>query len=998
VTTASDDQRPPAPAERRIAPDAWDEPIAIVTGPQLVVAGPGTGKTEFLVRRALHLIDDGVRPDELLLLSFSRRGADDLRRRVEDRLTRSFTALAASTFHSLAYRLIERFDSDVADTPALLTSPEQVALVHEMLGEEDPGAWPLPFRGLLRTHTLAAEVADFVLRCSELLIDADRLEARVAERAEWRAMPGFLRRYRATLDRIDRIDYGTVQARAVELLSEPEVADSVAAQHRYLLVDEYQDTTTAQAELLRRLYRPHHNLTVAGDPYQSIYSFRGTELGNIAAFPETFPDAAGAPATRWVLTASFRVPAAILDAAVRITAGGELPGAAGPVEPAPGTGAVDTYGFDQASHEAAWIAAEIQRLHLTDGIPYRGMAVLVRSKRRFLAELSRALDRHRIPHDRPDARLIDHRAVRLVFDCVLAAIEPGDLADRAVERILLGPLFALPLGSFRALQRERVGAGHSWAEALAARTDAVAALAPLLEDSAWAVDRPAADGFWWLWTRLPGLPELVASPNATDDLAAWSSFSQVLNRLRERSPGLSLADYLRLSEDEDFEATPLLGFRRADADRLTLTTLHQAKGLEFDVVFIADAVEGVFPDLRRRDSLLATSRLATTRPAEPGAYVHFRLQEEMRLAYTAMCRARRRVVWTATSSGIELGEGAPSRFLPLVAGVDSDAAATRPPPPHGSVVTPLDAEAWLRRRLRDPAAAPPVRLAAVAALTAAEDWGLRSVDSFSGVRRRGPNAGLVHGRLRLSPSQVARYLDCPRRYAFERRLHVGDATSVHAAFGTLIHDVLEAAEGAAVERGDDHATRDDALAALTERWDPTEFGAGAFAAAWRARAVDTLGRLYDAWPSSGKAVLLEHELRLDRHGADWIGRADRIEQVGDELRVVDYKTSRTAATIGEAAGSIQLGFYVLAANHDTAVTNQGPVTGAEFWYPSKVTASVTTRRFDPDLLGLVDEQLSEAADGIAQEDWAARPGNGCRHCAVRIVCPAWPEGREAYRS
>src|SRR3972149_7965136 len=143
-------------------------------------------------------------------------------------------------------------------------------------------------------------------------------------------------------------------------------------------------------------------------------------------------------------------PGAILEAAVRPPAGAGLPGWAGPVTSAPGRGSVETYGFNQQSAEAEWIAAELQRVHLRDRIPYRRMGVLVRWKRRFLPELSRALDRRHIPHQRPDSRLADHRAVRPVLD--LAEAAAGGDAD-ALRRVLMGPPGALTLSATRGTDR-----------------------------------------------------------------------------------------------------------------------------------------------------------------------------------------------------------------------------------------------------------------------------------------------------------------------------------------------------------------------------------------------------------------------------------------------------------------------------------------------------------------------------------------------------------------
>lgn len=987
-----------------VDPSGWNDAIHRAAGPQLVVGGPGTGKTEFLVRRAIYLLTVGrVRPEAITVLGFSRRGVAEVRSRIRSGMERTLGAIDVATFHSYAARLVELRAADLGwdENPQILTGPEQVALVHDLLSGEDPSAWSPAFAQLLSTQTFAREVTDFILRSAEQIHTPESIAA--FERADWRGLPRFLGTYNKELRHRGRIDYGTLISSAVSLLETAKpgrVADPT-----YVLVDEYQDTTPAQVRLLRALQSQGSNILAAADPYQSIYSFRGATVENVASFEKDFGSPA-MPAKRMLLTTSFRTPEAILEAAVGVTTG-DLPGATGTVVPAPGQGAVEAYLFNQQVEEAEWIAAETQRVHLTQGTPYSKIGVFVRSKRRLLADLSRALERRHIPHELPGSRLTDQPAVRFLLDLAVAATqcEGPQGTTQALRRVLLGSRVGLTIGSYRALER-RVRSSGSWTDSIRSMLPRWAALADLLDDGSWASEQPASEGMWKVWTEFPEIDDMVADPAASEERAAWRSLAQVLTRWEERNPSGTLLDYRTLAEGEDFEAQPLLSYRRPHGDRLTLTTLHQAKGLELDVVFLADAVDGVFPDLRTRDSLLGVRHLLPNVPTDTSDYRAFRLQEESRLAYTAMTRARRRVVWTATERGLDDGPGRPSRFFTNLAdrlGIDPGRPPGRveinplsektPSPGVRAPVTASEAEAALRRCLIDVAAPAPSRLAALTVLAEGEDWSLRPPETFNGVAPRGRNRGLVGSDPILSPSQAQGYELCPRRYVLERKLKIGSDTSLHAMFGTLIHDVLEATEERAIAAGRARGSLADALNELAHRFDPSEFGGPPFAESWAARAKVGLTKLYEDWPAPQRAgALLEHQLDTIIADVRWTGRADRIEIAPSGVTVVDYKTSKTAASVAEAAESLQLGFYALAAQRDETVAAIGNVVGAELWYPMAKSKKVTTRKFKMERLAEVESRLSSIAAGIKDEDWSPNPGSHCDRCGLRTLCPAWADG------
>ena len=964
--------------EIRIGPDDWDTVPAPGESARMVVGGPGTGKTTFLCETVARAVDHGTEPGRILVLGFSRRGVEDLRRRLVERIGPDAHRIRVTTSHSLAMSLVERH----ADTlgwdrpPSLLTGVEQEALVASLLTDEDPASWPVPFRPLLTSETFASELTDFLLRSHEQMLNADDIEA--FDRAEWRGIPSFVRRYEEAARADGRVDYGLVISEALRL---SHLVPDRLREFDLVVADEYQDTVPAQAALLMACVDVEAGLVVAADPYQSIFSFRGADIANVYSFPADVRNALERDTERIVLHTSLRVPDEILSAAVAVTAR-ELPGGAGKVRSRRRGGTVTCHEFATIGDEAEWIASEVERVHLLDGIALEHMAVFVRSDGPFVADLARAFDRHGIRHTHADQRLVDEPVVRFVADLVRAAVRTDDAAP-AVRRVLLGPFVRAPQGLVSTLGDDP----RTWSSWICGNLGEHAPLAELLDDPTWATEADAPTGLWRVWSTVPGLAAVAVDPGAERHRRAWAAYAQALDRSLARGQRRTLLEQVELAGSVDFEADTL--FDVADGG-VTLATLHQAKGTEFEVVFIADAVEGKLPDLRHRDSILGVRHLHPHLPTATADYVTFRLDEERRLAYTAMTRASSRVVWTATVPS-DLGSGsAPSRFMRLVAPTTRADAGAEP-------LTPRALIAHVRRTIADPTASAVARLGGISFLAAGAGGHLDPLDAY-GTRRRGPDRGTIPPRLRLTPSHAHEYDRCPRRYAIDRFLLSLDDDSPYLRIGNAIHAALERAETDALAAGRERSSLPDAIGALDAVWIDAGFPDDHVGAAWHRRARRILESLYDGWPTSARTVAVEAPLEARIGGFDWSGRADRVEQAGSTVTIVDYKTSATPVTRDEAAVSLQLGFYAHAASTDPAITAFGSVGGASFWYPAATPnrSGIATRQLDMHRIDEVVDRLEGIAAAIRDEAFEPTPNKDCDRCTVRSVCPAFPIGREAF--
>src|SRR6516162_5794600 len=309
-------------------------------GPLLVLAGPGTGKTTTIVETVADRITNrGIDPERVLVLTFSRKAAEELRERITARLHRTTREPLALTFHSYAYALVRREFVLAGDEPPTLPGPEQLLEVRRMLrGEAEDGGrrWPERLRPALATRGFAVELRDFLLRAAERGLDGPGLAqlGRQRGRDDWEAAGGFLSRYEARFDLapVPAYDYAEIIRIAASLLARGAVRDRERKAYDVVLVDEYQDTDPAQEALLHALAGDGRELIAVGDPDQSIYAFRGADVSAIMRFPDRFRAPDNEPAEVVALRSCRRSGAGLLAASRRVAA--RLPRVVGRQDPA----------------------------------------------------------------------------------------------------------------------------------------------------------------------------------------------------------------------------------------------------------------------------------------------------------------------------------------------------------------------------------------------------------------------------------------------------------------------------------------------------------------------------------------------------------------------------------------------------------------------------------------------------------------------------------------
>ena len=612
-------------------------------GPLLVLAGPGTGKTTTIVAAVAERIERrGVDPGRILVLTFSRKAAGELRERITARLGRTTREPLALTFHSYAYALVRREYVLAGDQPPqLLSAPEQLLEIRRMLrGEVADGGqnWPERLRPALATRGFTEELRDVLMRAAERGLDGKDLRhlGRRCKRDDWVAAGAFLDRYAARFDLapVPAYDYAEIVRIAAGLLTRKATRERERDAYDAVFVDEYQDSDPAQESLLLALAGDGRDLIAVGDPDQSIYAFRGADVRALTGFPDKFRGPDGSPAPVIALRTCRRSGPVLLGASRRIAQ--RLPAAPGAaaaaaphraLAPPPGipAGEVRICVADTQAQEAALVADTLRRAHLADGVPWQRMAVLVRSAQRQVPVLRRALAAAGVPVTvaGDELPLPDEPGARPLLMLLRCALRPATLDEETAAELLTGPLGQTDSLGLRKLRRALGGtplaAALTHPQALRAVSDRVAAPAhrvgALLATAKAAIDGggTAEDVLWTVWeaSGLAGRWERQAEhdPAADRDLDAVLALFDAAARFTDDMPPGSPLLFLESLTGQEIPGDTLAE-QAAREEAVRVLTAHRSKGLEWDVVVVAGVQEEVWPDLRLRGSLLGADELA----------------------------------------------------------------------------------------------------------------------------------------------------------------------------------------------------------------------------------------------------------------------------------------------------------------------------------------------------------------------------------------------------
>ncbi len=972
--------------------DAQRRAITHGEGPLLVIAGAGTGKTRVITERIRHLLqsDESLSGENILGLTFTKKAAGEMKARVVKATGERGKAVTLATFHSFCETLLAEADPqrvmlDKFDHWILLRRNLQRLRLEKYRRLADPGQFLNDF-------------VEFFSRCQDELVSCEdyqhyaaglaaRLEAErealdedtLAERLETVALQQELARaYRASEELLrekNRVSFGSLITGAVGLLEQDaELRGRLQRKHRYILVDEFQDTNIAQLRLLELLAAPARNIVVVGDNDQAIYRFRGASFGSFKLFLERFAgwkEGQDSTSFRVALTENYRSTPNILRVATQVigqnTVSADFPKKV--LSPNKPTGEkIRIVELATPEEESLWVASELERIHGA-GRRWKDFAVLYRqhAHRDHLVE---ELSRRKIPFVITKLSILEHPLVKDVLAYLRLIATPYD--DIACARALAAPAWHLEAPDLVRLAER-------------ARKEKRAIYDILqLPQGQLAFDRSHA--------ALGQLVDFVSSQRKTlkrctarEILGSLTEWLEIPQRAKEhdRKYVTRLAEFMKEWEPKS-ETRGLAEFieyldyyaqaggavsleEDAPGDAVQLMTVHGAKGLEFPQVFLLRVNSRAFPATERSRVFEFPVELMK----EGGPAEQFHIQEERRLFYVALTRAEERLTITTVTEK-------KGKVPVFIEDIVMEAAVKRQ---DVHQMMPKLPPAGMKDRAQEgrpedvqlfPAAAEPAKI-----FSRIADW-----------------AGKFHPPssepLTLSPSAVNGYRTCPQQYLFGYLWSLREGPKAAMNFGAVMHTTIK--------RFVDQLRKgvklpfDEVRRIFETEWNSKGFEDEYQEGEYKKDGLEQL-RVFHAGMIADTPQALEQEKAFELPMENNViikGRIDQINSLGNrrDVEIVDYKTGRPKKDV-DATKDLQLSLYALAVKE---ILELEPVR-LVFHYLQNNQRQVTTR--DAKQLDEAQKIVQEAAADIRAGEFPAKPGFVCRNCAYKPICPAHEEALSA---
>jgi DNA helicase-2/ATP-dependent DNA helicase PcrA len=923
------------------------------TGPLLIVAGAGTGKTTVITRRIAYLIEQKIaKSSEILALTFTEKAAAEMEERVDMLVPYGYTDMWISTFHAFGDRLLRDYALDLG-LPVnfkVLSKVEQAIFMRQHiyafeLKHYRPIASPLSHIDAMLT--LFSRLKDELISPEEYLASAEKkiLSATGDDRIESEKqleLAQAYKRYQELMIQAGNLDYGDQIYLTYELLqNNPKVLGELQERFKYILVDEYQDTNFAQNEIVKLLASKYQNITVVGDDDQSIYRFRGASISNILEFKKNYNNT-----SEVVLNTNYRSTREILDASYRLIINNnpdrlEVQNKINKKLDSDRTGSEPELLYsDTLSCEADSLVAKIKELK-AHGLKNNEIAILIRANSHaepFIQSLNVA----GIPHVFSGASgLYDQTEVKMLVALLKCLVYSDD--NLAFHTLALSPLYGVSEHELTELYTNSRRLNRP-AESFINDSSSAPLKEMALDINKYRARKSESAGelLYDYLNKKKYLKMLSADLNIENELRIshiakfFEKISQFNHSSIERGvlPFLeSLELILEVGDDKPVSDID------PDFDAINILTVHAAKGLEWPAVFIVNCVAERFPSRNKREALPIPDDLIKERLPEGD----FHLQEERRLFYVATTRAKDFLYLTAAE---DYGGKRTKKLSPFVLELLGEPKADK-------LKVRLSPMEKIERFKKLPTELVPLP------------------------------AKFQEKILRLSRQQIDDYYTCPKKFYFTHVVKIPLLENHYLMYGTAIHSALDRYFSRKI-RGEkpkleqllaDYEEAFRNVGFITRDQEEERFRNG----------LDVLSRFYETDKTYPRSPSNTEELFEFAEGDIKVnGRYDLIFGVGESAEICDFKTTdlrEQKDADRRIKDSTQMKIYALAWYEKYGII---PKTTLYFLEPG-IKGEIT---FKEDDLEKTKELVLEAAGGIRSNKMPAKPDHQqCKWCAYKDLCP-----------
>lgn len=864
----------------------------LTTGQLQVVAGAGTGKTRVIVQRISNLLDQGVKPQSILAVTFTEKAAAEMLERILQSRPDLHAEMPILTFNAFGERLLREFNTEIGLGRGflLLSDSAQIVFLEQHLDELEldfysPATQPKgqlvdvsKYFSKLKQNIVTPEAYDKFVKKMASADTSQKLEKTKHQELS-RAYANYIR----LCKEYNVIDYDDQIYRAIELLRvRPNIQTLLQDRYRAIMVDEFQDTNPMQSELIDLLSGRGNSLMVVGDDDQSIYGFRGATLANILDFKQRYPKS-----QEVTLIENYRSGQAILDAAYSLVQNNNpyrLEATLGIDKRlrAKKAGKKPTIKqFSRRDYELQWIVDDIIE-HLAGGTPAGEIAVLVRNN--TTAKLiGQALNLADIDYVIIGERYQLYRTevVRMIVEALRCIIDTTN--NTSLYHTLGSDLFGISGALLADLSGQARVNRQRLEEFLNEQSDETKVQEALTQIKHWREMAPttAVDKLVYAILDETGYKNRIYS-RAMSDTATSITAQQLTEFFRAMGEFVSIAQQpTALQYLESYPVLEAAGESSEDQtlqisnQRVNVLTIHKAKGLEWETVYIPDCVERVLPNTTPRGGIPLPEKLVAKHVSEADDQI----AEERRLMYVAMTRAREDLIISFSRSHNGRTARRPSRFISETFKKDEFADSDGRLPPQ--TLELAIAESMVQKEVPLPAS-----------------------------MREGEN-------LRLSVSQIETYLHCPLNFYFKHILNIPEPASTQASYGQAIHGAIETINKALMS-GDKPDLKAVELT-LVEDIDNVPAESQLLKQRLQQQALDTIRRFYKSHvednPEVPQLVESSFRIRLADQNLVITGRLDAVFASEKGVEIRDYKTSPNVDTPtkakNKATNSPQLTLYAL---------------------------------------------------------------------------------------